>query len=172
MCAKRGALLTELAGALNPAVYGGVVGELAWGGALAWLEAADCAAEGGGGAAAGEAAGEAALGALTVYLRGFEDPRWPGQPLGLAGCAAPAFAGAGPVVGVEAEETFAMAHFLCGRVLFRRRGAAQACLARVTWFLTHLLPALGAPARERLAPCAEICRQLATLLPQKIAAGL
>ena len=176
MCRKRARLLGDLAEALNPAVYRVAVGELAWGAGLAWVEAMDAASGyrgGGGGNRHADAAAASAVAAFGLFLRGFEDPRWPAPPLGLEGAPAPAWAGAAPV-DAESEEQYAMAHFLCSRALFRRRapGAARACLARCTWFLHSLLPKLSAGVASKLECWAEVARQLVVLLPQKIEAGL
>ena len=177
--------MADLATQLNFSVYRDTVRRLAWEGGMAWVEAMDARSHsveqrgGKGGLKGVNEACDAALGALTLFLAGFKDPRFPQQPLGRWGSSGTnqeVLEEDATPVSLEEEEQWAMAHFFCARALFRRtahstgerREDARRCLERVTWFL-QAVGKLGKSARLRLEDCVRVGKDLVEVLPQKIA---
>jgi hypothetical protein len=188
MHARRGGLLVSLGKELNFGVYKDTVRALVWGGGMAWVEAMDARSRamevagsppGGGGTTSHKGVNEAcdsALEAMTLYLRGYSDPRFPGQPLGGDNAPLPPLEGASTTIPVEEEEQWALGHFFSARALFRRcrgrveerREDVKRCLDRAAWYLQavkKLDPACGV----RLKECTRLAEELVTLLPQKLA---
>lgn len=155
MHARRGGLLVALGRELNFGVYKDTVRALVWGGGMAWVEAMDARSRamevagsppGGGGTTSHKGVNEAcdsALEAMTLFLRGYSDPRFPGQPLGGDNAPLPPLEGASTTIPVDEEEQWALGHFFSARALFRRcRGGVEErredvkrCLDRASWFL-------------------------------------
>jgi hypothetical protein len=169
---RRAKLLDGLAFQLNPAVYAAPVKELSFAAGCAWMDACESFAT----LIASEKATkdvnstvDSAVASFSLFLRGFNVAK-----LHFKGAPQPPFANATTAVDADMAEPFALAHFYCARLLFRRSAPSKvdrvrdalASLERFQHFL-ELCTVVGAHDKAFLKPQVELAVEVISLLPQK-----
>lgn len=170
---RRAKLLEKLAFELSPAAYAAAVKELSFAAGCAWMDACESSVT----LEPSEKLRkdinltvDNAVAAFSLFSRGFNVPE-----LNFKGAPLPPFAGASTTVDSDMAEPFALAHFYCARMLFRRTATSKAdrvrdahmSLERFQHFL-QVCKIVGAHDSTFLQPQVRLALEVVVLLPQKI----